>query len=368
MSCLCAKDMLAPDIVLVNAESRIRDVINDVRRMRASYAVVFDSGRFAGVVPLQIAFIRNPSRIFADLLDVEPCPVAPASAPIHEVERIFTATGAECISVEDEHKACAGIVTRSSLLRAMMDETLGRINQTTDRQGASATGGGNGIDEAERAALLKEIHHRVKNNLQLISSLLSLQLRRIGDPDAAGSFQVCIDRIHAMSVVHEHLYREKLFSRIDFSGCVRMLAEKLLHKYRKNNISAVMEIESVHLGIDQAIPCGLIVNELLTNCLKHAFPDRDRGVIRVDAFMDEDATRCHIAVCDNGAGVPSDFNFKNPTHSGFLIVNSLVGQLNGELTLNVESGTEFRLVFPVVRDRRLPECSGIAYPAPTRAG
>lgn len=368
MSCLCAKDILASDIVLVNAESRIRDVINDVRRMRASYAIVFDSGRFTGVVPLQIAYIRNPGRIFADLLDFEPCPVAPASAPIHEVEEIFSATGADCISIEDEHHVHAGIVTRNSLLRAMMDETLGRINQTAERQEECDAGGRDGVYEAERAALLKEIHHRVKNNLQLISSLLGLQLRRISDPDAAGSFQVCIDRIHSMSVVHEHLYREKLFSRIDFSGCIRMLAEKLLHKYRKNSISTVMEIESVHLGIDQAIPCGLIVNELLTNCLKHAFPECDQGVIRVEAFMDEGASRCHISVRDNGAGVPSDFNFKNPMHSGFLIVNSLVGQLNGELTLNVGSGTEFRLVFPVVRDNRLPECGGIAYPAPTRAG
>jgi two-component sensor histidine kinase len=135
----------------------------------------------------------------------------------------------------------------------------------------------------EKEVLLKEIHHRVKNNLQVISSLLHLQSRHIKDKEALELFDDSRNRIYSMSLIHESLYSSRDLARIDFAGYVRTLTRDLFRSYRvsPNDIKLNMEIKDVFLNVNTGIPCGLIINKLVTNCLKHGFPDGMRGEIQI---------------------------------------------------------------------------------------
>lgn len=200
----------------------------------------------------------------------------------------------------------------------------------------------------EKEVLLKEIHHRVKNNLQIISSLLNLQTNQISDERALEMFRDSQNRVRTMALIHEKLYRSMDLARINFAEYVQNLAKALYRSYSKNLALIEMEVnvEEVLLDIDTAIPCGLIITELVSNSLKHAFPDGSKGRvgIRLNSVADN---RMNLTVYDNGVGLPPSLQFEHTDSLGLQLVSTLTAQLEGELKVSSTGGTAVSIVFPV---------------------
>jgi PAS domain S-box-containing protein len=197
----------------------------------------------------------------------------------------------------------------------------------------------------EKEMLLKEIHHRVKNNLMIISSLLNLQSGYIKDKESQNIFKESENRARSMALIHERLYQSTDLKRIDFGDYITSLATELFHTYvaDRNLIELKINVEDILLDINTAIPLGLIVNELITNSLKHAFPNGMKGKINIDFYLKNDHYK--FAVKDDGIGFPDDIDFQNTNSLGLQIVNSLTEQIDGEIKLNKYNGTEFKITF-----------------------
>jgi two-component sensor histidine kinase len=150
-----------------------------------------------------------------------------------------------------------------------------------------------------------------------------------------------------MSLIHENLYRDGVFADIDFSEYIPLLVNKLSVAYNNPAVSTEFEMEKIRLNMDSAIPCGLILNELVSNCYKYAFPGGRMGRISIKLFAEKESGRCALIVHDNGAGFPDSIDFNNPDSLGILMINMLVYQLNGEIRLTKENGTEFKISFPL---------------------
>jgi PAS domain S-box-containing protein len=200
----------------------------------------------------------------------------------------------------------------------------------------------------EKEVLLQEIHHRVKNNLQIICSLLSLQSTRIPDGRVRQNFADIQNRVRAMALVHERLHKSEDLSKVDFPGYTRNLTDHLMKTYQSDSeaLSLRLEIEAVPLNIDTAIPCGLIINELVSNSLKYAFPEGPEGEIVVR--LSQDGDHCvRLQVADNGIGLPEGFDFKRAQSLGLKLVNGLTEQLGGSLSYRNANGTEFTISIPL---------------------
>jgi len=197
----------------------------------------------------------------------------------------------------------------------------------------------------EKEVLLKEIHHRVKNNLQIISSLLNLQSGYIQDPHAGEMFKESRNRVKSMALIHERLYQSKDLARIDFAEYVRNLTTHLFRSYGVNTHAVGLKIgvDKILLDIDTAIPCGLIINELVTNSLKYAFPPGVAGEIHIN-LQRENNGQLALVVSDNGAGLPPDFDFQKTDSLGLQLVSTLTDQLEGRIQLERGSGTTFRIL------------------------
>ena len=197
----------------------------------------------------------------------------------------------------------------------------------------------------EKELLLKEIHHRVKNNMQIISSLISLQSSHVKNEEFVACMKDSQNRIKTMALIHEKLYNTSDLAHVDFRDYAESLMSSLSHSYITDQRVAVqIDIHNVSLDIDHAIPCGLIINELVSNCLKYAFPGGREWVIRI-AMSQEDGL-CTLIVGDNGIGLPLGVDYLNTTSLGLQLVATLTNQLNGKLECIREAGTTFRLEFP----------------------
>jgi PAS domain S-box-containing protein len=191
----------------------------------------------------------------------------------------------------------------------------------------------------EKEVLLKEIHHRVKNNLQIITSLLNLQAAHIEDSQTLEVFEEIRNRIHSMALVHEKLYQSENFSRIDFKSYAEKMVNDLLYAYQLNvGIDMDLQVDSTSLDIDTAIPCGLVLNELVTNALKHAFSGRKHGRIRV-SFQEMSRLYYELIVQDNGIGIPQSITIETTESLGLKLVQILTTQMNGTLELRRNRGT-----------------------------
>ncbi len=201
---------------------------------------------------------------------------------------------------------------------------------------------------AEKEVLLKEIHHRVKNNLQIILSLLNLQARRSGGPEAS-VFRDIQSRVMAMALIHEKLYRSADFIHIDYAGYLRTLISDLIHSYSSpgRRVDVRLDIDPIELTIDRAIPCGLVVTEIVSNALKHAFPPEWEGAPKLEITLkaeDEGAVRLEIA--DNGIGFSSGAREGASGSLGMLLIEKLAeGQLEARLSIDSNGGTRYRIVF-----------------------
>ncbi len=197
----------------------------------------------------------------------------------------------------------------------------------------------------EKEVLLQEIHHRVKNNLNIVIGLLRLQKGNITSrEDAQDALEESVARIFSMALVHERLYEAGNFASIPFKGYLEALLEDLTHSYHTDHIQFRMQIEEIELGLQQAVPCGLIVNELLTNAMKHAFPDQRQGQVQVDLFRARD-TDIQLVVRDDGVGSELSY-WENPTSLGIQLITSLTGQLEGRIEVHNQVGTEVVITFP----------------------
>ncbi|MGV7928488.1 MAG: response regulator [Spirochaetota bacterium] len=205
----------------------------------------------------------------------------------------------------------------------------------------------------EKEVLLKEIHHRVKNNLQIISSMLSLQERFIQNDKDLALYVDSRNRIRAMALVHEKLYAADDFSRIHFADHIRRLVFELKQVFgiRQDSIIINEKVDDVFLDVATAIPCSQIVNELISNSIKHAFPGGSKGRIDV-VFEIDNNNKCTLAVRDNGVGPPDGFSYPGSNSIGLGLVNAFVQQLNGTIEMKAEGGLEFIVSF--INNRTAP--------------
>ena len=193
--------------------------------------------------------------------------------------------------------------------------------------------------------LLKEIHHRVKNNLQLVSSLIALQSEYVQNESDRALFKDTQHRVRSMALIHEKLYQTDDLADIDFAVYLQGLVSELARSYRLNpaRTSVSVDVESIRLGIDTAIPCGLLVNELVSNAFKYAFPNDAEGEVKVSLHSkDREFT---LVVEDNGIGIPENVDWQNTESLGLQLVHTLAGQLGGEVSMNSTEGTRFEIVF-----------------------
>jgi PAS domain S-box-containing protein len=203
----------------------------------------------------------------------------------------------------------------------------------------------------EKETMLKEIHHRVKNNLQVISSLLGLQSSYIRDEESREIFQESQNRVKVMAQIHTMLYQSADLARVDFGGFIRDLAGRLQQSYgiARSPIEIHTDITDVSLTIETSIPCGLILNELVANALKYAFPEGLEG--RIDISMKGEESQCILKIRDNGIGFPESVDFHKTQSLGLELVNLLVGQLNGKIDIEVHGGTTWTITFPIKYER-----------------
>ncbi|MDF3020397.1 MAG: histidine kinase [Steroidobacteraceae bacterium] len=200
----------------------------------------------------------------------------------------------------------------------------------------------------EREVLLQEIHHRVKNNLQVISSLINMQLRQLEDSGSRDALEECQTRVQAIALIHEKLYQSKDYSRVPFSEYARGLAGNVFRALgvSKDLVNLELAFEELSLTVDKAIPCGLVLNELITNSLKHAFPDGRRGTVKVILRRDG-AGHAMLCVSDDGVGIPPGVDPRNSASLGMSLVFMLVEQLGGSIDIQPSPGTELRMRFPI---------------------
>lgn len=199
----------------------------------------------------------------------------------------------------------------------------------------------------EKVILLREIHHRVKNNLQVISSLLNLQSSYIEDKKSLEIFRESQNRVRTMALIHEKLYRSKTLNRIEFDEYINSLAKDLFISYniKPDRISLISDVSESYLEIDSGILCGLIINELVSNSLKHGFPNGGMGKVFISLHLNPD-NKYILSVKDNGIGFPKNIDFKNTESLGLQLVTSLTDQLNGIIELKQNGFTEFEIIFP----------------------
>lgn len=198
----------------------------------------------------------------------------------------------------------------------------------------------------DRETLLKEIHHRVKNNLQIISSLLSLQSRQIADPKALEAIQEGRNRVNSMALIHKNLYQDENLVGVDTIEYIDKLTESLVSSYNINldHITIEKDIDRMKLDVDTIIPLGLILNELISNSLKYAFPNEQQGKIKTILKKKDDGL--HLQVADNGKGLPPDFDIENLKSLGFRLVKAFAQKLNAELKIHSGEGTRIELFVP----------------------
>jgi PAS domain S-box-containing protein len=271
----------------------------------------------------------------ADLVALEGLPVAMIEGAWQGETAVLSRNGPEIPASELilAHKSPSGSVEfLSTIIRDMSEQKEAEVKIKASLE--------------EKEVLLKEIHHRVKNNLQIVSSLLQLQASYIKDNDALQIFEESRDRIKSMALIHEQLYQSNDLAQIDFPEYLRSLLNMVLSAHRSNRtrVDTKLHVDPVSLDLDTAIPVGLITNELVTNSLKYAFAGRSVGEIAV-RLTKSDTGDFLLMISDNGVGFPEKFNFDKATSLGLRLVRILTKQMRARLEISNGMGTQFRVYF-----------------------
>lgn len=248
--------------------------------------------------------------------------------------------GAEKIRLEQTQRALLNILEDLGIEKSRLQETQQEVLRSEQAVRASLR---------EKEVLLKEIHHRVKNNLQVISSLLNLQARYLPDPAASEIFSECQNRVQSIMLVHEKLYQSADLSHINLSEYVAAVVDNLFHTYNASGrgLASDLAVGEVRLTVDLAIPCGLIINELVTNSLKHAFPPGRPGTVRVSLREPEDR-RFEMVVADDGIGFPCDLDLCRTHSLGLDLVWTFAAQIDADVEIVRNGGAAFWFKFPRV--------------------
>jgi PAS domain S-box-containing protein len=262
-------------------------------------------------------------------------------------ERISTAMQTGSCRFDWIHKRVDGSEFPAEVLLNAMEINGQKVIQAVVRDITDRKRDEDGIKAslAEKEVLLKEIHHRVKNNLQVISSLLKLQSRYIQDSRVSEMLKESQNRVRSMALVHEQLYQSKDLSNIDFAEYIQNLAHNLFQAYEihAQGIKLETNMAQCSLNIDTAVPCGLIINELVTNALKYAFTGQIKGKINIDFTLENRV--CVLTVSDSGIGFPQDLDYRKARTLGLRLVGSLVKQIRGKIELLETAGTTFKITF-----------------------
>jgi PAS domain S-box-containing protein len=271
----------------------------------------------------------------SDLVALEGLPVAMIEGAWQGETAVLSRNGPEIPASELilAHKSPSGSVEfLSTIIRDMSEQKEAEVRVKASLE--------------EKEVLLKEIHHRVKNNLQIVSSLLQLQASYIKDPDALNIFEESRDRIKSMALIHEQLYQSNDLAQIDFPEYLRSLLNMVLsaHRNKTTRVETKLHVDPLNLDLDTAIPVGLITNELVTNSLKYAFTGRSVGEIAV-RLTRSDTGDYLLMVSDNGVGLPATFDFDKATSLGLRLVRILSKQMRARLEISNGVGTQFRVYF-----------------------
>ena len=195
----------------------------------------------------------------------------------------------------------------------------------------------------EKEILIKEIFHRVKNNLAVVSGLLNIQAANIKDKKAKAAFQATRDRIFSLSAVHSQLYHSENYSYVDYKEYIKKLVSNIYYSFQMSgHVKLHLDLADITLPIDKAIPCGLLVNEIVTNALKHAFPEKRKGNLRITTHSLEDKN-IEIIVKDDGIGIPESFNIEKTETLGLKLIDLMTKQIEGTLEIESKKGTEFKI-------------------------
>lgn len=236
---------------------------------------------------------------------------------------------------------CASKIMRDITPQRQAAATLRALNSELEQRVSART-----AELKERESLLQEVHHRVKNNLQVISSLISMQIRSIADVSTRRALQECQSRVETMAQIHEMLYQAKDYARVPFSRYTTDLVNRVISASGVSSTAVTVDfhLEDLSLSVDKAIPCGLILNELVSNALKHAFPNESSGEIRVELRQLPDR-QVLLSVSDDGVGISPDFEPEKSKSLGVQLVITLVEQLDAHLDIIRQPGTTFRIIF-----------------------
>ncbi len=281
----------------------------------------------------------------------------------HSEERLDVLTGllqrlVEMVVVrQDNLFLMAELRQMNARLDALVDqrtEELLRANSTLKQEIAERRKAEDALRAMveEKVILLREIHHRVKNNLQVISSLLSLQQQAADHPVTKELLKETRGRVQSMARIHEKLYQTRNVAEVDFGEYVRTVTRELLQSYGVRNVHVDVKADDVQLHVDTAIPCGLIINELVTNALKHGFKGRREGTIKVE-LTPQHPGMLQLRVADDGVGIGDAEDYRTSRTMGMVIVRSLVAQLSGTIELRTDHGTEFLVRFPLNRAQQV---------------
>jgi two-component sensor histidine kinase len=247
--------------------------------------------------------------------------------------------------VEDRQRAEQNVLTANASLEVRVAERtqeLATANAALEQRVSSRT-----AELKERESLLQEIHHRVKNNLQVISSLINMQVRGLEDESTRVALRECQSRVATMAQIHEVLYQSADYSRVPFAKYARDLTSRIFSASEASaTVTLQLELEELSLPVEQAIPCGLILNELVGNSLKHAFPNAAVGAIRVNLRV-ESSHSVILCVSDNGIGLSPALDWGRLGSLGVQLVMTLVEQLTGQLEIIRQPGSTFRITFPL---------------------
>jgi two-component sensor histidine kinase len=337
---------------VVEKKTKVLVVDNDPQMLSITSRVLREAGyevieTTTGTECLKIAGETRPLLILLnislpDISGNEVCRIIKSTPSLSDIFIIFV-TGDRATSI-DKSRGLDGGADGYIARPILNDEFLSTV-KAMDRIIQAETQLKKEIEEKE--VLLSEIHHRVKNNMQIISSLLSLQSAKIKDKKHADMFKESRDRIRSMALIHETLYQTKDFANVDFGRHVKAIANHLFRSYGVNpeKIGLKIDMADTLLELNNAIPCGLVINELISNSLKYAFPQDGTGEIKITLrSMNQD--EIELTVSDDGIGIPAEMDLEKVESMGLQLVNILVeNQLEGEIDLDRDGGTAFRIRF-----------------------
>ena len=263
---------------------------------------------------------------------------------LNRVHELYSDTDAE--SFDMVYFKDGRVFERYSKPQKIENKTVGRVWSFRDISAAKIKDDQLQASLREKEMMLREIHHRVKNNLQIISSLLNMQSQYIKDPNSVEHFRISQNRVRTMAMIHEKLYGSKDLSKIEFGPFFKQLSTHIFNSYGipPNTIKLNVIADDVFLDIDTAVPCGLLINEIISNSLKHAFPDQSAGNIEIEMNKDKDGFYI-LNISDNGIGLPDGVHPSNSNSLGLKLINTLSKQLGSEMKLETNHGTRYHLKF-----------------------